>query len=387
MAPKSDSPFKPGDRRKLDDVLRKTWQQGANFIIGWRARPDGIRLLYLPSYALPQIAKRLPDLLEPRRHVSSDSRHDDLVAAGCKVRDAALPFAIPEGRYAVRKIDELMRYYTVTECKCRAVSLFDIVSFSMHSTFEQITQLSVLAHYINAAAARCRKLGMPLELSMSTTGDGFYVWNRQEGLAADLSLYCATLLAMAYNYAARERAKSESVPQLRCCMHFGNHFEYYQAYGGARDVRGFIVGDVTISLARLIGVALPRQTLIGSYTRDPDEVGEEASGALGASNLDTPSFVALAQAGLDRLGGSPLPGGKFAEGKAYLTGSKVSANEFAIKRYCVVDKHGMEHRCFNAKFNVTDDGGNLIHVGLRDADLKAFNASYAEADDIRVRVV
>ena len=53
----------------------------------------------------------------------------------------------------------------------------------------------------------------------------------------------------------------------------------------------------------------------------------------------------------------------------------------------MVDKHALEHRCFNAKVNVTSDSGDVVHVGLLDEELGPFDAEHAEAGDIRVRVV
>ena len=70
-----------------------------------------------------------------------------------------------------------------------------------------------------------------------------------------------------------------------------------------------------------------------------------------------------------------------------MTGNQVSDSEFSIKRYCVVDKHGLEHRCFNAKFNVATASGDTVHVGLLDSELESFNTKHEESNDIRVRVV
>ena len=379
--------LEPGQSRALDGALRSTWNLGANFIIGWRSQPKGIQLLYLPSHGLPEVGKNHPHLLGPERRVASERQMDSLVEAGCKYRDVELPFEIPLGPAVERQIDEMLRYYTVTQCECRAVSLFDIVNFSMHSAFDQITQLNMLTHYVNTAAARCQKLDMPIDLRMSTTGDGFYLWNREEGLAADLALYTVTMLALFYDSAAQRVARSASVPHLRCCLHFGRHFELFQPFGGTGGVNDFIVGEVTISLARMTSTALPRQTLIGSYVRRIGDADKEWRGVIGGENIDTPSFIALAQGHLDKLVGLKAAGGQIAGIKAYLTGHRVSDSEFSIKRYCVVDKHGLEHRCFNAKFNVATESGDIIHVGLLDSELDSFNALHEESNDIRVRVV
>ena len=307
--------------------------------------------------------------------------------AGCRSSDVSLPFAIPKTADAAGQINKLLRYYTVTQCRSRAVTLFDIVNFSMYSAFDQITQLTILSHYINSAAAQCRKLDLPIDLALSTTGDGFYVWNRKEGLEADMALYATTMLALYHNYAARQLAKTESVPQLRTCVNFGAPFEYFQAAGGASGFSNYIVGEVTISLARILDIALSRQVLIGSQVRELDERDQEWRELLGASSIDTPTFVAVAQSRLEKLVGLAGPGGKISEVKSYLTGDRIIDVEYAINRYCVEDKHALEHRCFNAKFNVTIETGEVVHVGLMNSELGAFNKKYAEEGGIRVRVV
>ena len=104
---------------------------------------------------------------------------------------------------------------------------------------------------------------------MSTTGDGFYIWNRNVGLLADIALYAVSLLALAYNAAARDLAATERVPRLRCAIHFGANYEHYQPTGERVDRNGYIVGDVTkqtpqttYGVTKSIG-----ELLINDYTR------------------------------------------------------------------------------------------------------------------------
>jgi class 3 adenylate cyclase len=372
----------PINRQELDQALRKVWCLGANVIVGWRALPSGIKLLYLPGHALAEVAKAHPDLLEMHRQVTSDEHFATLVESGCLHSDISLAFELPKAEV----IDELLRHYTITYCRCRAVALFDIVSFSLFSRFQQVAQLNMLTHYINLAASHCQRVGMPIDLSISSTGDGFYAWNRKDGLAADLALYHTSMLALAFNAAARQLAETESLPELRCGIHFGSHYEYYQAFGDQPDSSGFIVGDVTIDLARLVSAALANQLLIGSHTRHLSDSEQVWIDQIGGRNVDTPIFVALAQHGVGELIGIPLPGGEIASAKAYLTGQPLSAGEFSIKKYCVTDKHGLEHRCFNAKFNVQRASGEDVYVGLMEKNLDAFDARHLELEDIWVRI-
>lgn len=387
MTTVTDSELSPENRRELDIALRKVWRLGANVIVGWRALPFGIEVLHITSYDLPKIAKQHADLLNFDRYIGSEEAFNKLVSAGCETETLSLSFSRSTSSDSHFAINDTIRHYTVTHFECRTIALYDIVSFSVHSPFEQITQVNVLSHYISLAAQRCKSLGMPIDLSMTTTGDGFYVWNRNVGLMADIALYNATLLALAYNAAARQLANTETVPRLRCGVHSGSHYEYYQGSGARSDNNGFIVGDVTINLARLISKAQTNQLLVGSYTRTLADIDEQWRDLLGVPTIDTPTFMALAQNEQNKLVGLPVPGGKIRSVKAYFTGPRVSENEFSIRKYYVKDKHGIEHPCFNAKFNMTTSSNENIFFGLLDKDLKKFDARVDEDEDITIRVV
>ena len=374
-------------RTELDVNLRKIWSLGANVIVGWRFLPAGIKVAYLPSYDLPQVAKTHPNLLRYNRYVESEEEFAALADTGCRVKPLAIFNNYGIDKQSISFVNELVQRYSVTHTECRAVALFDIVSFSLYSPFEQITQINVLSHYIRLAARRCKSLELPVDLSMTTTGDGFYIWNNETGLMADIGMFCVTLLSLAYTNAAQAAASTESVPRLRCCLHIGSHYEYFQATAGRTNDGSFIVGDVTIELARLIGAAHTNQLVIGSFTRDLSDAEPLIRDAIGLPSIDTLAFMALAQGAILKLVDLPIPGGKITDVKAYLTGPQVSENTFTIRKYYVTDKHGLEHPCYNAKFNVTVSGNRQIFFGLLDRDLEKFKGHAGEDSDIEIRVV
>ena len=163
--------------------------------------------------------------------------------------------------------------------------------------------------YIKLVAQRCRSLNMPISICMTTTGDGFYVWNRHEGLSADIALFCIVALTLGNIYASRKLVDRDitSVPRLRCGIHFGSHYEYYEGGGGRAGSSDYIVGDVTIILARLLSKARTGQFLIGSYLRRLVGKDVEWQELLGTDELDTPMFLALAQNQAAKLAGLPYP--------------------------------------------------------------------------------
>jgi hypothetical protein len=317
--------------------------------------------------------------LAPSKFIKKESDFHHLSNKGARVTNIPLSFDISHEANTISAIDRVMRQFSITHYPMRCVSLFDMVGFSKYEPFDKITLITMLSHHITVAAEKCRQLELPVDVSMTTTGDGFYVWNERVGYGADVALYPVTMLALIYNYAALGVARNAAVPNLRCCVGFGENFEYFQHHTDARDPFGFIVGDVTIELASMMSAAVDNQILIGSHQRSAKD----------GRIVDTPGFVNLAQSGLDRLIGMQIPGGKIASIKSYLTGERVMDDDFTVKSYDVIDKHDFRHTCFNAKLNVTDESGSEIHIGCLDGDLEGFSALASEeaGEEIEAKIV
>ena len=82
-------------------------------------------------------------------------------------------------------------------------------------------------------------------------------------------------LVLADNAIARSKSVAKSVPRLRACFHVGSCYEFHQAEGLNPTVHDFIVGDVTIELARMIEAAAPDQILVGDFMADlSDQIKE-----------------------------------------------------------------------------------------------------------------
>ncbi|MCP6379998.1 hypothetical protein NL466_30310, partial [Klebsiella pneumoniae] len=79
----------------------------------------------------------------------------------------------------------------------------------------------------------------------------------------NVELYQLMQFILADNALARERAtRPESVPKLRACFHVGSHYEFYQSEGLNPTSFSYLVGQVTIELARMIEHAQPGQILV-----------------------------------------------------------------------------------------------------------------------------
>ena len=90
------------------------------------------------------------------------------------------------------------------------------------------------------------EVDVDIDFARSSSGDGFYIWNRDDGLEASVNLYHFMHIVLADNAIAQSHASTKSVPRLRACFHVGSCYEFHQAEGLSPSTHDFIVGDVTI---------------------------------------------------------------------------------------------------------------------------------------------
>jgi hypothetical protein len=174
-------------------------------------------------------------------------------------------------------------------------------------------------------------------------------------------------IVLADNAIARSKAVSRAVPRLRACFHVGSCYEFHQAEGLNPTIHDFIVGDVTIELARMIEAAMPGQILVGEFVAEASAQpnGEEES----QENLDAVRFLQRAQGNLSKLSGLELSGEKVTAIKCYLTGERQENGDFSIRRLQIKDKHGLTRTVFNAKVNIYRELTQPILLGIEDKKL------------------
>jgi hypothetical protein len=265
----------------------------------------------------------------------------------------------------------VVQRYSISYVDDRAVALFDIVGFSLFSALEQVTQLNSLSYSVNAAYSKMLSKKIDISFARSTTGDGYYIWNRDRSVQANVNLYHFMHLVLADNALARAKSSHNTTPLLRACFHMGGHYEFYQSEGLSPTVYSYIVGDVTIELARMIDRALPGQILVGDFDAPmPDHT------SLQAQRIRTVGFIERTQETLSSLEGLTLSGDSISDIKCYLTGEKRQQEdgngEFAIKRYSIADKHGFTRNVYNAKVNIYRENGEPVYLGVQESDLGDF---------------
>lgn len=298
------------------------------------------------------------------------------VARLLDIEPTNIPLRVPlEGNEIETKIiEKMIRKYGINYVPSRAVTLFDIVGFSLLTPFEQMTQLNSLAYSLNSAHAKMLEADVNIDFARSSSGDGFYIWNRDDGLEASVNIYHFMHIVLADNAIARSKSASKAVPRLRACFHVGSCYEFHQAEGLNPTTHDFIVGDVTIELARMIDAALPGQILVGDFMADIEIENDKGEVAV-QPNVDAVTFMQRAQGNLSRLSGMELSGERVTAIKCYLTGENMGGGQFNIRRLTIKDKHGLSRVAFNAKVNIYRESAQPILLGIQDRKLPAPNVA------------
>lgn len=370
-----------GNLHELERALHAHWNLGRNLVLGWCGDGNGVLLLVVPHFVVAEYGGGDPSaatgadltsahdfimhLLSGPKHFNRRQIDNAARLLNTETTRVTLRRSLTEDPDEVAAIERLIRRYSVSYVHNRAVALFDTVGFSLLSPVEQMTQRNSLACSLNAAHNRLLGRGMPMNFARMTTGDGFYIWNRDTGLEANTSLYHFMHLVLADNAIARRQAPARTVPVLRTSFHVGGCYEYHHAEGLNPTVYTDIVGSVTIELARIIERALPGQILVGEFDvpmTSPDDGPER--------RFDSVAFLEHAQTSLSQLNGLELSGDAVESIKCYLTGLARSDGTFTIRKLAIHDKHGLSRNAFNAKVNIHRRGAEPIWLGIEDRQLR-----------------
>jgi len=291
-----------GNLKTLEKTLRKQWRLGQNIVLCWSADERGLLVIFVPHYFLGNYcaddAEHSGNEPYIREMISGQRRktRDEMFAVSRRLEVAPtfikLNTALSEEPLVLDAVEQLIRRYGLSYVEKRAVLLFDIVEFSLHTPFEQASQLNSLSYSLNSAYNKLLTQGIEINFARTTTGDGYYIWNRSLGPEADRDLFYFMLLVVADNAVARAASRGNTVPVIRAAYHVGGHYELYQAEGVNPTVFSYIVGDVTIELARMVELAASGQVLIGDFSTT---LGD---GPLATESVATPAFVAACNRGL-----------------------------------------------------------------------------------------
>jgi hypothetical protein len=381
--------------RHLDRILKQHWNLGKQILLCWTVTERGVQLLAAPHFFLGNFTASLTDCAPVDRLDALNGRFIRNLIAGprymppSEFRGAAsrleltplqidLPIPLVMRPAIVNAIDRMIKRYSLSYVKSRAVLLFDIVNFSLVTPFEQTSQLNSLSYSLNAAHNKLRQKNIEINFSRTTTGDGYYVWHQDDSSRANLELFQFMLLVLADNAIAQQAAKAgrgmgQIVPKIRTGFHIGSHFEFYQVEGLNPGMNSYIVGDVTIELARMLDRAESGQVFIGDFNTQVPTSDRESAYLIAA---DTERFVERANRQLLQLEGVRLSGKEVTTMHSFLTGVNGASGGRSIRRYQITDKHGGSRSAYNLRVNIRLKGHRTpIILGLQHNDLPRHAAS------------
>lgn len=372
---------------RLDDALYTLWNLGDNVIIGWTFKGQELRFLSVRHYAIPEAIhadtphrEGATDIVQFINGVLAGPKFlvPEMFGRVCRVFDASpeiinVNFRI-EYDLDIELISTLVRRYSVSLVRGRAVVLLDAVEFTLRSPLDQVAMLNSLAYSVNSAYGQLLQKEIKINFARTTTGDGFYIWNRATTPEANIELYKLMMMVLADNAVAQRKARSSWVPKLRGAFHIGEHYEFHQVEGLNPTTFSYIVGQVTIDLSRMIERALPGQILLGDFRI---ETTEEKT--LRKIRYDTLDFVENTAATLDQLHGMNISGGSIDNIHCYLTGESRGGGRYMVNRYHIVDKHGTTRSVYNAKINIHRENAEPILLGFQSEDLQAFRTTRVES--------
>ncbi len=375
--------------RFLDNALKQHWNLGQNILLCWCLDPQGVQILLAPHYFLGHFSASLNDcdpvdrlealngrfireLISGSRHLSNSDFHGAASRLQLKPTVIQLPVALVRSPAVYSAIDELIKRYSINYVKSRAVLLFDIVNFSVVSPFEQTSQLNSLSYSLNAAHNKLRKQNITVNFCRTTTGDGYYIWHEHDSPRANIELFQFMLLVIADNALAQRAAATDPstgriVPRIRTGFHIGSHFEFYQVEGLNPGMNRFIVGDVTIELARMLDLAGSGQIFIGEFDTVVPTSNREGAYLIQA---DTQHFVERTARQMTSLQGVKLFGEKVEAVHCFLTGDTGPSGGRTVRRFCITDKHGHSRNVYNLRINIhTGHGNKPVLLGQQDSEL------------------
>lgn len=328
--------------KKLDQHLRVIWELGRNAVVAWAPTRTGLELVVMETAGLLQSLADHPALLRGTRYRDAAGLREVAALPGAQAIpvEIGLRIGVQKGEVPWQTLERIIRRFSINETAYRGAVLFDIVGFSRLTPVQQIAQLHALEYAINVAEQTMRASGADVDFARSTTGDGFYTWNRRTGFLSDLNLLVLMVLALAENDHARSlrvrggNGDGALVPRLRSVYSIGRHLSYYQIENLAPRGYEYIVGDVTIALARLMVHTAPDCIVVGDFVRPLRDDGDDPAEVLG-----TAEFISRCNRLLPRFTGLEVAKKRVTSIEIALLGSK-GEGAAPIR---VEDKHGFIH--------------------------------------------
>src|SRR5690606_15046886 len=100
-----------------------------------------------------------------------------------------LPICMLRDEAMLQAAEGLIKRYSMSHEPHRAVRLFGIADCSLFPPFGQASQQNSLSFSPYSAYGKLRRHNIDAHFARPTTGDGFYIWNRDVSPRGNLELY------------------------------------------------------------------------------------------------------------------------------------------------------------------------------------------------------
>lgn len=381
-----------GNLKALETTLRRQWRMGQNIVLCWSSDERGLLVILVPHYFLGNYCATgdtpagvsednetfVRALISGKRRKTREEFFEVSARLDISPTFIKLETALAEDPPVLDAVEQVIKRYGLSYVESRAVFLIDIVDFSLNTPFEQASQLNSLSYSLNSAYNKLLAQGIKINFARTSTGDGYYVWNRDLGSSANQDLFLFMCLVVADNATAQAASRGKTVPVIRTGYHIGGHYELYLAEGVNPSVFSYIVGDVTIELARMLDMAQPNQLLVGEF--HCEQAGAESSTVKSITAVPATSFVSACDRKLHTLHGIPLAGKTIEVMACRLTEGVEKDGQMRPRRFRIVDKHRLSHFVYNLQVEI-DLEGKKLSLGLPAEQLPSRAVSSRKTDE------
>jgi hypothetical protein len=157
-SPDSISIVQRGNLKTLEQTLRRQWRLGQNIVLCWSADERGLLVIFVPHYFLGNYCAVddgaategqdneafVRKLISGRRRKTREQLFKISERLDISPTFIKLNTALTEEKIVLEAVEQLIKRYGLSYVESRAVLLLDIVEFSLHTPFEQASQLNSL---------------------------------------------------------------------------------------------------------------------------------------------------------------------------------------------------------------------------------------------------
>ncbi len=239
--------------------MRRAWHHGDRLALAWTAQPGLIRVLMVERGAFLALCRARPALWSGRRHhppASLPALEAELGEAAERV-DVVLAGRADEALHA--RVEKLVERFSIRLHRRRPVALVDLVAFSKCGPIDQLSRLVGLEQALCRAEEGLAAADLAITPMRTTTGDGFYLWDPTS--RADSAVRLLALVLATFAHVDRAGFGAEG---LKATLGIGACFGFHRVSGQTPQDDTFIVGAVTVEIARLMGGCRPGQILLGT---------------------------------------------------------------------------------------------------------------------------